>query len=368
MNMKITSVRYLALQYPLAAPLKLAWGWMTHRNFALVLIETDAGLTGIGETSVNFPQWSIKERRSTIEEGLAPLLIGENPLEIERLWHKLYDALVRLGLLWGKGAIMSALGGVDIALWDLAGKAYNLPLYALLGGQVTDRVPLYATGFDLKTPQRYVDQGYRALKMRVGFDAKQDLLNVEAVRKAIGDDIALLVDVNMGWTRQQALALAPRYDAFGLYWLEEPVRSDDLEGYALLRARMTTPLAAGENAFDRADSRALLETGALRYLMPDPTRAGGLSEVKRICSLAWLYGVPISPHHYGSDVGFAAALHLIASTAGGDYLLRDVTEAPLREHILKTPIRIEDGFAYPPDAPGLGIELNLEAIAAYQVA
>jgi D-galactarolactone cycloisomerase len=366
--MQITDVRYLALQYPLTTPLKLAWGWMTHRNFALVLIETDAGLTGIGETSVNFPQWSIKERKITIEEGLRPLLVGENPLEIERLWQKLYDALSRLGLLWGKGAIMSAIGGVDIALWDLAGKAYGLPVYALLGGRVAERVPLYATGFDLKTPQRYVDQGYRALKMRVGFDVKQDLLNVEAVRKAIGDEIALLVDVNMGWSRQQALALAPRYEPFDLYWLEEPVRSDDLDGYMLLQARTSIPLAAGENAFDRTDSQMLLETGALRYLMPDPTRAGGLSEVKRICSLLWTYGIPYSPHHYGSDVGFAAALHLMASTPNGDYLLRDVTEVPLREDILKTPIRIEDGFAYLSDVPGLGIELNPQAVETYQVA
>ncbi|MFQ3566987.1 MAG: mandelate racemase/muconate lactonizing enzyme family protein [Aggregatilineales bacterium] len=366
--MQITDVRYLALQYPLTTPLKLAWGWMTHRNFALVLIETDAGLTGIGETSVNFPQWSIKERKITIEEGLRPLLIGENPLEIERLWQKLYDALSRLGLLWGKGAIMSAIGGIDIALWDLAGKAYGLPLYALLGGRVAERIPLYATGFDLKTPQRYVDQGYRALKMRVGFDVKQDLMNVEAVRKAIGDDIALLVDVNMGWSRQQALALAPHYEAFDLYWLEEPVRSDDLDGYRLLKARTSIPLAAGENAFDRADSQTLLETGALSYLMPDPTRAGGLSEVKRICSLSWNYSIPYSPHHYGSDVGFAAALHLMASTPNGDYLLRDVTEVPLREDILKTPIRIEDGFACLSDAPGLGIELNPQAVEAYQIA
>lgn len=366
--MKITDVRYLPLQYPLKVPVKLAWGPMTNRNFGLVLVDTDSGFTGIGETSVNFPHWSIKERKVTIEEGLRPLLVGEDPLRIEYLWQKMVDALGRLGLLWGKGAIMSAIGGVDIALWDIAGKAHDLPIYALMGGKIADRIPLYATGFNIDTPQKYVDQGYRALKMRVGFNAEADLVNVQAVRRAIGDDIHLMIDVNMGWSRQQALELAPRYEEFGLYWLEEPVRADDLTAYALLAERIETPLAAGENAFDCADSRALLQTGAIRYIMPDATRAGGLTEAKRICNLARIDHIPYSPHHYGSDVGFAAALHLMACTPLSGYMLRDVTDAPLREAILKEPITIEDGFALVPSGPGLGIELNEEVIAQYAMA
>jgi L-alanine-DL-glutamate epimerase-like enolase superfamily enzyme len=365
--MKITDVRYLLLQYPLTTPLKLAWGAMTKRSFGIVLIETDRGLTGIGETSVNFPHWSVKERQATIEDGIRPMLLGEDPLRIEYLWEKMVKALGRLGLLWGKGAVMSAVGGVDIALWDIAGKAYDLPIWALMGGKVADRIPLYATGFDPAAPQRYVDQGYRALKMRVGFNAQEDLASVHAVRHAVGDAVDLMVDVNMGWSRREALELAPRYEELNLYWLEEPVRSDDLAAYELLAAKVKIPLAAGENAFDCADSRALLQTNAICYIMPDATRAGGLTEVKRICNLARLDGVPYSPHHYGSDVGFAAALHLMACTPSGGYLLRDVTDVPLRERILKEPLVIEDGFARVPDAPGLGVELNEEVVQQYAV-
>lgn len=366
--MKITDVRYLPLRYPLANPLQLSWGPMTHRNFGLVLVETDSGLTGIGETSINFPQWSIKERKVTIEEGLRPALIGEDPLRIEYLWQKMYDAFSRLGLLWGKGAIMSAIGGIDIALWDLAGKAHDLPVYALMGGKVIDRVPLYATGFDINNPQKYLDQGFRALKMRVGFNAEQDLQNVANVRAQVGEEVDLLVDVNMGWTRTQALDLAPLYEPYNLYWLEEPLRTDDPEGLMMLAEMLETPLCAGENAFDRNDARAVLETGALRYLMPDPTRGGGLSEAKRMCSLAWSYGVTYSPHHFGSDVGFAAALHLMAATPMSGYMLRDVTDAPLREQVLREPMKISDGFAQVPDGPGLGVVLNEEAITQYIMA
>lgn len=129
--MKITDVRFVALRHPLAEPIRLAWGPMTHRHFGLVLIETDAGITGVGETSVNFPHWAITERRATVEAGVRHLLVGEDPLRVEHLWQKMYHSLIRLGLLWGKGAIMSAIGGADIALWDIVGKAYGLPVYPL---------------------------------------------------------------------------------------------------------------------------------------------------------------------------------------------------------------------------------------------
>lgn len=362
--MKITDVRCLPLQYPLSQPLQFAWGPMRHRNFALVIIETDAGVRGLGESSVNFPAWAIKERRHTIEDGLRPLLIDEDPLRIEYLWDKLYRALNRLGILWGRGAILSAISAVDMALWDLAGRALGVPVYQLLGGLTREHIPLYATGIDISRAEQYIEQGYRAVKVRLGFGQERDLQTLETVRRAIGD-AHLLADVNMGWSRAQALAMLPLLETFGLYWLEEPLPADDYEGYALLARTSRIPLAAGENAFDRQAARAALETGALRYLMPDPSRTGGLSECRKICALAAAYNVEYSPHHFGSDVGFAAALHLCASTPGGGYMLRDVSPAPLRESVLREPIRIVDGSARVPDAPGLGIELNEDTIEQY---
>jgi len=364
--MRITDVRFLALRQPLSQPLRLAWGVMHWRPFGLVLIETDAGLKGIGETSVNFPSWAVIERKATVEEGLKPLLTGEDPLDISGLWQKMHHALRRLCVLWSKGAIMSAIGGIDIALWDLAGKAQHKPVYALLNGKHQSKVPLYATGLDPSNPaesaRRFVDQGYKAVKIRVGFDEARDIANVEAVRRAVGEQIHLLVDANMAYDLESAQRMANALRAYNLYWLEEPLPADDLEGYRQLGQQITIPLAAGENQFDLADAERLIATRAIRFLMPDPTRAGGLSEARRICALANAHGIPYSPHHYGSDVGFAATLHLIAATPGADYLLRDVSSAPLRESILREPLCVQDGFAYVPDGPGLGIDLNWEQV------
>ncbi len=362
--MKITDVRFLPLQFPLSQPLQFAWGPMHHRNFGLVIVETDAGIRGLGESSVNFPAWAIKERRHTIEDGLRPLLVGENPLRIEYLWDKLHRALNRLGILWGQGAVYSAIGAVDIALWDITGRALGVPVYQLLGGLVRDRIPLYATGIDLSRASDYLERGFQAVKVRLGFGEARDLQTLETARRAIGD-ADLLADVNMGWSRAQALDMLPLLEPFDLYWLEEPLPADDYAGYALLAQATDIPLAAGENVFEREAARAALATGALRYLMPDPSRTGGLSECKKICALAAGYGVTYSPHHYGSDVGFAAALHLCASTPGGGYMLRDVSDAPLREGVLREPIAIEGGSARVPDAPGLGIELDEIMVERY---
>lgn len=365
--MEITDVRFCLLRAPLKSPIRLAWGDLTHRNYGLVYVDTDEGVTGVGETSINFPAWAGAERRLTIEEGIRPLLVGRNPLAIANIWESLYTKLGRLGVLWGKGAIMSALGGVDIALWDVAGKIHGLPVHALIGGSGADRIPLYATGFDINEPEKYVEDGYRGLKVRIGFDPGLDLAAVARVREAIGSEVDLLVDVNMGWSRREALEQAPKYDDFDLYWLEEPVRADDLEGYRLLAQRLRTPLAAGENAFDRQDSKELLDTSAISHIMPDPGRAGGITEARRICELAWSYQVPYSPHHYGSDVGFAAALHLMAATPNGGYLLRDVSDSPLREAIVQNQITVEDGYAVVPQGPGLGIELDDEMVKRHAV-
>jgi len=369
--MKITDVRFLALRYPLAEPLRLAWGPMTHRQFGLIEIETDAGLTGLGETSVNFPHWSLCERRTTIEEGLRPLLLGEDPLRIEAVWDKLYRSLVRLGLLWGKGAILSAIGGIDIALWDIAGQAYGVPIYALLGGKLIDQIPLYAVGFSAQAPiaaaQEWVAKGYRAIKLRIGFDPEQDVQMVRDVRRALGPGVDLLVDANMAWDRPTARRMVKALEPYQLYWIEEPLRCDDVQGLAELAAQTDTPIAAGENAFDRDDVKALLTARAIRFLMPDPTRCGGLTECKKLCALAQAWGVPYSPHHYGSDVGFAAVLHLLASTPGGGYMLRDVSPTPLREEVLAERLGIENGLAFVPEGKGLGVRLNREMIERYAV-
>lgn len=374
--MRITDVEFVGLKYPLAKPIPFSLGTMTHRQFALVRVYTDEGITGVGETSVNFPFWSLEERRATVEAGIKPLLVGENPLEIERLWEKMYRALIRLGLQWGaRGPVYQAISGADLALWDILGKALGQPVYRLLGGSGAQPVPLYATGLDAEdlpgASRKAVEEGYSAIKLRVGFDVEKDVENVRAVREAVGPDVPVLVDANQSYERAEAVRFAEAVEPYlsGSFggWFEEPIRLDDRCGHEVIRAGTDLRLAGGENAFGREDFLGLLEEGVFDVLMPDVTRAGGLTECRKICALCRQYGVPYSPHHYGSDVGFAASLHLFASAPGGEIMLRDVADVALREGVLASPLTIEAGHAPVPEAPGLGVELNEESVERYRV-
>lgn len=376
--MKITDVEFIPLKYPLQKPIPFSLGTMTHRQFALVRIHTDEGLTGVGETSVNFPFWSLTERAATVEGGIKPLLLGENPLEVERLWEKMYRSLIRLGLQWGaRGPIFQAISGADLALWDILGKAMEQPVYRLLGGSGAEPISMYATGLDTddlpRAAREAYKEGFAAIKLRVGFDEEKDAENIRAVREAVGDSVAILVDANQSFERTEAMRFAAAVESdLGVAgaaegWLEEPIRLDDLCGYETLRSSTRLRLAGGENAFGREDFLPLLERRIFDVLMPDVTRAGGLTECRKICALCRHYGIPYSPHHYGSDVGFAASLHLVASAPGSEVMLRDVAPVALREEILATPVKLENGHAIVPGHPGLGIELNMESVEKYKV-
>lgn len=369
--MKITGVRFLPLRCPLAKPVPFSLGTMTHRQFALVIIDTDEGIQGVGETSVNFPGFSVWERKATVEEGIRPLLVGENPLQIEYLWHKMVEGLRRLGLQWGApGPMMQAIAGADIALWDIAGKAMGQPVYQLLGGAWRTRIPCYATGLDPSdietSASRAVEQGFRAIKLRVGFHPDRDVELVRRARSAVGDGVEILIDANQAWEAKDALAMVDRLLPFNPGWLEEPVRVDDHEGWRQVRRAFPGRLAGGENHFELHGYRALLDQGYLDVIMPDVARAGGITGVLKILSLARAWGVDWSLHSYGSDVGLAASLHIMAALPGGYLMLKDVSDAPARSGILVRPIQMEGGDALVPQGPGLGVELSPEGLARWR--
>ncbi|WP_306120720.1 MULTISPECIES: mandelate racemase/muconate lactonizing enzyme family protein [unclassified Roseitalea] len=361
--MQITAIRFILCQHELATPIPLSVGVLTHRNFGLVEVETDAGLTGIGETSVNFPPWCIHERRATIEEGLGPMLIGQNPLEIGRLWNRMVDGTRGFTRMWGLGAIRQAISGIDIALWDIAGQHYGVPVHTLLGGSHRNQAECYAVGFSAAEPDKgateIIAQGYRAVKIRIGFDDDVDVAKARATRAAIGPEVRLMIDANQAFKPPRALAMAKRLADLDLAWLEEPVINDDAAGYAALRQAVPSMrLAWGENACEPEEVDAFLEAGLVDVVMPDPCRCGGLTGAVEMCRIAHRYGVPFSPHHYGSDVGFAACLHLVASQPNFDIMLRDVAPVPLRDAIINEPIAIAGGKAAIADRPGLGVTLN----------
>lgn len=358
--MKIVAVDYLPLSAPLANPVQFSLGVLKERYFALVRVRTDEGLTGWGETFVNFPAWGFKERRILVQDVIAPLLVGENPLDVGRLWQKLHQALYRLGLQWGSpGLILQAMSGVDIALWDILGKAVGQPISRLLGGPVRRSIPLYATGINgegmEERAQRLVGAGFRSLKLRLGLGKETDLNNLRRLRAAVGSDVEILVDANMAWDVPSALEMLPALEEHGVGWIEEPIAYENVEGLQAVSRRTTIPLAGGENSFSLLDFRRWQQAGVPQIWMPDPTRAGGISGCTKILHLAESSSTPVSLHHYGTDVGFAAALHLMAITPGALRLLRDVSETPLREEVLEEGVLVTAEEATVPLGSGLGV-------------
>ncbi len=361
--MKIREVRFHLCQQALQRPIPLSCGVLTHRNFGLIEVETDAGLTGWGETSINFPPWAAHERKATIEQGLAPLLAGRDPLEIARLWTDMRRATRSFSRMWAEGALMQAISGVDLALWDIAGKEYGVPVWKLLGGLYRTDVSLYATGMrtdDIAAGAiEAVAAGYRTIKIRVGFDEDRDVANAKRVRDAIGDDVGLMIDANQAYDLRQARRMLRQLATLRPYWVEEPLLSDDIEGWRALRSEFPgLPLAWGENAFSLRDYEAMGNPMLVDHVMPDPCRSGGLTQAVRMAQLAHEQGVPISPHHYGSDVGFAACLHLVASQPNFSLMLRDVADVALRDNLIATPFEIRAGTVAVPQAPGMGFEIN----------
>ena len=371
--MKITDVRCVILRAPLVTPIRMAHGTLHARTMALVEIETDEGVIGIGESWTNFPPWAAEERRLTVEQGVRPLLLGQDALDRAGCWQRLVDALLPLGRQSGAiGPIMQAVSGVDIALWDLAGKFHGRPVAELLGARGGARLPCYASGVGpahaAAQARRAIEAGFRAVKLKVGFDPETDLRNVAEVRKAIGPETALLVDANQAWDVDQAVTMARFLAEYEVRWLEEPVPSTEPEQLAQVARQSPVPVAAGENIYGHQDFRRFFEAGAIRIAQPDITKTGGLSEGRLIGELASAWQVPVAPHFYGGAVGAAATLHLFAALPRGLWVEWDVNANPLRDDLVTDGWDVRDGSVRLPAGPGLGVELDPAALARYRAA
>ena len=376
--MKITDIETL----PLSCPLKEFIGDATARwkawNALLVQVFTNEGIAGIGEISpLHGEEMDIFE--AIIQNKLKKIIIGEDPLDRERLWDKMLGKGSGSFVLGSEGAIVSAIAGIDIALWDIVGKALNIPIYKLLGGSYREEIRLYAsalfnrvTGPPLTSEELaeeasgYVKEGFTAIKMKVGFDAKRDLRNIAAVREAIGPDIDLMVDANQGYSFPVALKVARQLEKYNICWFEEPIPCHDLDASAELAAAVDVPIALGENEYTRYRFRDILVKRAADIIQPDIIHAGGITECKRIVSMASAWQVPYVPHIY-STVGLVGSLHLIASTSNAfiaEYI-KGRGEWPLRNELFTEPLKIERGCIEVPKGPGLGIKLREDALEKY---
>ena len=372
--MAIREVEFVGLRSALPQPAQFSWGAAAHRNVGLVRVMTDEGLVGVGETSVTFPLWSLEERALTVREGLAPLVVGRDEADIAGLVDRLNATLGRLIPLWSAVAIQASIGAFEVALWDIAGKKTDLPLYRLWNPAAVgpEPVPLYAVGFGGGPEQiaagatAALAEGYPFVKVRAGFGAERDRVVLAAVAVAVPDMGTVLVDVNMAWSREQAATEASALAAYGIGWLEEPLVHTDHAGLAALRQTLGVPIAGGENAYGRQPALDLVAAGAVDVVMPDIARIGGVANARAMIAAARERGLPYSPHHNASEVGFVASLHLCAAEPGCHSLLRDTSEWPLRAAILTEPPTVAGGHAAVPSGPGLGVTLDEAALAHYR--
>lgn len=370
--MRIISVDYVLCRTALAKPIPLSCGQLTHRNFGLIRVETDTGITGWGETSINFPPWTYRERAATIEEGLAPMLIGEPAQDVLRLRDKMVAGTRAFTRMWAEGAISQAISGVEMALWDALGKSVDLPVATLLGGICRHEFDCYATGLRTDDPvagaQEAIDAGYRAIKFRIGFDDDKDVAMAHAIRDAVGPDVALLIDANQAYDLPRAERIIARLSEIDPYWIEEPILTDAYSDQARLRDRFpAVRWAWGENAFDLDDYHAVCTRGLADFIMPDPCRGGGMGAAMDAARIAARYGLPVSAHHYGSDLGFAAMLHFMAACQKTDLVLRDIAPVALRDNVIKEDLVPKDGKVRLPAGPGFGVTPDLDVIEASRI-
>ena len=366
--MKITDVKTIRLRalIPSEGQVFSRSGVRSTRSTTLVQVETDEGISGIGSCSGNGELIEV-----IVGRVLKPLLVGMDPMEIDEIWDRAY---VRGGHkeFGTRGIGVVALSGIDVALWDILGKVRGVPLYQLLGGKCRDKVPVYATALYPEEPSKvakrargFADQGFHGVKIKVGFDLDKDIRIVRAVREELGTEFVIMTDANQGYSVDVALKASDAFADCGAYWLEEPLFVEDIEGHATLREKGKTPIAVGENLHMSYAFENFIARGAVDFVQPDVARAGGITEIRKITALAAKRNVPVSFHTWGDGVALAASAHLSAAVEDSIVMELDYTYNPLREELLCEPFKVENGYLIPPEKPGLGIELDQEALQRF---
>ena len=382
MVIKITHIIVHIIKSNLEVPFAFSQGWVNQRSATLVEIKTNNGLTGWGEAfcqGLEPPEISA----AVIETALKPLLLDQSPLDIEVLWHKMYNMTRDYGR---KGSVISAISAIDIALWDIAGKFYNQPIYQLLGGAFREKIIPYATGFyringkgEAKRLSEeaitHYENGFDHMKIKLGFGLKDDIECMNSITNVLeGKNVTLMIDTNHAYGRSEALYLGHALKDYNLRWYEEPVVPEDISGYAELRSKLKMPIAGGENEHTLFGYRSLFENGAVDIAQPDIGSCGGITSAKHIIALAHSFGVEVNPHVWGSAIAQAASIQVIAAIptthhsifARSPILEYDQSSHPFRRDLLNKPIELEDGFVNVSSKPGLGIDVNISTIKKYK--
>ena len=372
--MKITDVEAIYLRLP-----QVKEQCDSGQDALIVKVSTDAGITGIGE--VDSSPLAVKGAiegpfSHTTACGLRELVIGEDPFQTEYLWYKMYRKKTYAGR---RGVGLHAMSGIDMALWDIKGKALGQPIWKLLGGGFHRRIRAYASSLFGRTPaetadraRRFRDRGFTAVKFGwdpMGQDEQTDIALVREARRGLGPDADLMIDAGLVWDAKTALQRARAFSEFNIFWLEEPLLPDDYEGYRKLSEATEVRIAAGEEESNRLSFLELMDRGRIDIVQVDLTRVGGFTEAMKIASLAVDRGLPVVNHGFTTYINVAAALHFLNSIPNS-FILEFVVEeeTTLRYHITRQKFVARDGFLPIPDAPGLGVDLDEEGVARYRVA
>ena len=361
--MKIVEIRAVPLTVPVA-PMTPPSAWEAGiGRQALVRITTDEGLVGWGECFAYGVTLAVCR---VVDDALAPLAIDQDPTRIEWLVDRMHRAL----MIWGRrGLAMMAVSGVELALWDLLGKAHRAPVYQLLGGLCQPRLPGYASLLRYESAAEVrqavaaaLGQGFRAVKLH-----QTDIASVAAAREVAGPDVDLMLDTNCPWTVEQAIDVGRRLEPYALRWLEEPVwPPEDYAGLARVRQAVGVPIACGENDATVFGFREILAAGAADVVQPSVTKVGGIAEMRKIATLAAAANVTLVPHSFYFGPGLAATLHVAASTPGVPYV--EMPPGQLAAPLLAEPIRHAGGVVTVPDRPGLGADPDPDVLERYAYA
>lgn len=362
--MKITHIESFMVNVPYTKPEKWSWGIRLGSSPIIVKVHTDEGLVGLGEATSPFTTPVIQK---ILEEHIIPQLIGEDPTNIERLLAK----IMATGLSWVLNGSTQAVAAVEMALWDLAGKAVGKPVHKLLGGLYRSKIPFGAYLFN-GTPEQmatdaseFVKQGITTVKMKVGIDMMGDIERVRAVREAVGPNVQIIVDPNQSWTLGTAVRQIRKMAEFDLMFIEQPVKKDDLEGMRYVRHTAGVPIGANESVTTPSTALEVIRREAADLLVTDVEVAGGIWALKKIAHIAEAAGLPVIGHS-GGELGIATAalLHVVASSPSFIYP-NDTYYYYMADDIITEPFEMKNGVISVPNGPGLGIELDEEKVEKY---
>ncbi|PSW16097.1 mandelate racemase/muconate lactonizing enzyme family protein [Photobacterium rosenbergii] len=380
--MKIIDVKPHAISVPLDTPFYFSQGWVHNRSAMIIEVITDEGVTGYGEALCHGLQ-SPQIAASIVEHTFKPLLLGRSPFDVEVLWEEMYNTTRPFGQA---GAAVNAISGVDIALWDVIGKSLKKPIHQLIGGAFRKEVTPYATGFyrvaDGHYPNdsvdeafRYIEAGFTAFKLKIGFGVDEDIKLIRSIREAVGINVRIMADANGAYNASTARRIIKETEEFNLFFLEELLAPEDIGGYQEIKTMSKTPIAAGEQIFGKMGYRPWLESRALDIIQPDLCSSGGFTECKKIAAMAQANHINMIPHVWGSGIGIAASLQFIASIPSSPLSLNpqqpmlefDQSSHPFRKDLIFDGIQMENGKVQISTKPGIGVDVNPDVIYQYKV-